>query len=288
MNAQIVESKCFDSSIKQDFVTASKAVVNWCGRKFSIVNDCFMELGTGFAKGVQKIIRVAGKLTMDPTSLARLCRLGITAFAVVEKCVGRPGIFTCANSQMAAAESMIYTVSVGDQVKYFATGEQKKESVLASLGQGALLVAGIGGVFVLLGEVALLNFSKISQAMGSIPLLSEITKIGFNFSHVVAGVAALGFGIFVIDTAIKLSEAKTTQEKVQKTIDLAWMISETALATLCFITAFLPSSPVTIAGFVVLGAIAAGIGIISFVYSMHVDDIKNEAKEQLNLSKNDV
>jgi len=248
------------------------SAVSWSGRQVRVISDFFIELGHGLAQGAKKIVRVVGKLSMDATSLARFCRLGITAFAVIEKCIGKPGIFTNASSQIATAESMIYTLNAGDQVKYFGVGKQKKESLVCSLGQGALLAAGIGGVFVFLGKVTLLNFSKISQAIGSIPVFGAITKLGVGLGQVVSGVAGLGFGLLAVDAAIKLSKAKTTQEKVQKTIDLAWMVAETALAVFC---ATGVKSFVAIA---VLAVVAAGLGITSFVYSMHVQDQKEKAE----------
>jgi hypothetical protein len=244
----------------------------WLGRPVYQMKNFFVEAGNGLEAAAKKVIRVFGKFSMDSCSIARFCRLGITAFAVIEKGMGVPGIFTLASNQFASAEGMIYTISVGSQIKYFGAGDYKQESILRSLGEGWLLAAGIAGFFVFLGEVALVNFAKIGQAIGSIPILGEVTKWGISFGQVVCGAAAVGFGFLIANNAIKLSQAKTTQEKVQSAIDLVWMMSEATLATYC------ATGTNNLAAFAFLATVSAGLGIASFAYDWHVKD-QSEAKK---------
>jgi hypothetical protein len=256
--------------------TLSPEEGNLCGRIVKAIEAFFCELGKGLVEGARKTAIFAGQLFRDCTSLARVCRLGINAFSVIEKCIGQPGLFTAINNQLGAAEGLIYTVSVGDQIKFFGTGKQKEESILNSLGQGALLAAGIGGVFVLLSQVALLSYTKISEAMGSIPVIGSFMK-DISLGQIVSGIAAAGFIALACDNASKIANADTKETRVQAIIDLAWNISELALAV------FVTVSAVSLVGLLVLGTVAAGLGITSFIYSKYVEGKAQEAKDQFKL-----
>lgn len=245
---------------------------NLSGRIATEIKDCFVDFGNGVVEIARKTMVYVGKLFKDSASLARVCRLGINAFSLIEKCLGQPGLFTAINTQLGTTEGLICTIGVGDQIKYFGTNKQAEESLLQNLGQGMLLVAGIGGVCVLLADVFMASFSWVADAVGSLPVFGAVAELGLGFGTVVSGIASLGFLAFACDSASKLANAVKTEEKIQAFIDLAWNISELALSIFVAVCD-------DWTGLLVLGTISASLGIASFVYNLYVEDREEEQKK---------
>jgi len=208
-------------------------------------------------KGINKIAWAARILTSDVCSLARICRMAISVFSVIEYCSGRPGLFSAVN--LSTIETTLYTFNSLEPIAYFWNRNDQNKSTCDVLANGFLLVSGVAGFLSLLDEAALIRLSN-----------SAFPALGAVISPVASGFMTLGFVCWGIDAARNLNRSDTIEEKTKHMLFLTWCVSQVALGVIL-------TAGVGNAVFIgVVGTFATSLGTAVFLYSNYLNEKKNQ------------
>jgi hypothetical protein len=248
---------------------------NSCGRFFQKIGNGFADAGGGAFKGVKKVMIALGHMRSDPNTFGRVLGLGVTAFSLIEMSIGKPGVFGKVTSRLLMTNSMIDNFQVFDSTGYFGAGKWQKnskadkserDSNYTIAGQACFLAASVGGLALFLGKMTFLNLSKVSAAIGSVPILGMAARLGIGFGTAITGLVGVGYASFGADAAKKLLHKQTSgREKAQARWDIARCASEVIFKTYIVTGSILGlTNPV---GLVALGSTSAVLGIASFLHS---------------------
>lgn len=215
-----------------------------------------------------------GQIRMDANAFGRVVQLGGYIFSAAEIAISKPGNFSHISSRLGTTKNFVDTMQALDSVHYFGKKETKK-SAANCLGYASMLVASVGLGMEVLDKCKLLSLGKIAEKIGSIPVLGSITKIGLNFGQIVTSFAAFGYSCFGVDAIERIIDAKNGDDKRQAWIDLAWFVSEVAAAV------FVVFAGAYIGGVIALGALAATLGLASYVHGIAVKERETETAAPL-------
>ena len=266
------------SNINQGSLSsATRSAGNFCGRVFKKIVKGFTDAGEGVLKGVKKVMIALGHIRSDRNAFANAIGLGVNAFSAIELGIGKPGILQKFTSRFLMTNSIIDQFQVLDSIGYFGArkwranpeaGKDKPDSKLTIAGQACFFAASAGGLALFLGKVTLLSLSKISAAIGSLPVFGMVTRLGIGFGTMVTGVVGVGFAFFGANAIRKLANKEIKgHERSQAKWDLAWCASEVALKSYIVAGSIIGGGFLNPIALLVLGSTAAGLGIASVLHS---------------------
>lgn len=210
-----------------------------------------------------------GQIRADANAFGRVLQLGGYVFSVAEIAIAKPGNYAHISSRLGTTKNVVDTMQALDSIHYFGNKEKKK-SVANCLGYASMLVASIGLGVDILDKCKLLSLGKVSQKIGSIPVIGSVAKTGVNLGQVITGFAAFGYSCFGVDAIERIVDAKQGDDKRQAWIDLAWFVSEVAAAT------FVVFAGGCIGGVIGLGTLAATLGLVSYLHGIGVKEREGE------------
>ncbi len=214
-------------------------------------------------QGVKIVFTKLGQIRMNVNAFSRLIELGGYGFTVAQLATGNNTGYSAMTNRIIRTKDVIDGIQGLDGISYFGSKDVRKESVFKTLGNGAMLLASAGSVF---GIVA-----RIAEKVGSVPILGKIAETGVSFGQMMSGIAGFGYSCFGAEAIERIKSAKTSDEKRQACIDLAWFVSEIAAKVfIVFASAYL-------GGVIALGAVAATLGIVSY---LHATAVKENAAEK--------
>lgn len=265
--------------------------------------DYIADAANHVIEGTKNAILTVAKVRSRTDLLARVARLGVNTFSTIELITGKTATFLNLTTRLITTETMVGIFQTLDPISYFVRGSHHNDSIENIIGNAALLTGGVGGVMQLLDKVSLISLANIGSAIGSIPVLGTITTLGVSFAGAVSGTTALAFGCFGVNAAIKLMDPEKAiaekctslygeevtdalgkndvtretlihDQKIQSMWDLAWCVSEVALAVIMI------AGTASVVGIIVVGALAAAIGIGAGYYRMQAAEyVENEVKK---------
>lgn len=172
----------------------------------------------------------------------------------------KPATFTM--QKIAGGMNVIDAFDLFSSINYWISGDFKKDHVFEVLANAALGVATVGGFVLWLGELGFLDLGAIAASIGSTPVIGgafqAVAQIGLG--SIVTGLAAVGFGFLAADAVRNIIHGDNKEKKVKGILDLISSIAYVAL----YILLLIPG--ICVPAIVVLGLVASGFGLSSFLY----------------------
>lgn len=224
----------------------------------------------------------------DPLALGRVFKIISYTIHGFRDYTGNKTLLSPVESRLFNNFNIFDTFCIFSDANYFIGGEYKKRNVWDNITGGLFLAADIGGLALWFDDIKFLNLANISTATGKIPVLGSVLNkipLGTALNVFVTGAfasMAVSASLRIKEEQKVISSTKATFEekeasKCKRTaaiIDLAWSISEIALKA--FVFTGLAGVPVYgTYGVLALSAIAAGLGIATYVY-----DEKNKLPQE--------
>lgn len=241
---------------------------------FGKIEHEISEIAKNVFEGFRLLFVRFGQIRMDANAFGRALQLGGFAFSVAEIAIAKPGNFAHISARLGTTKNFVDTMQALDCIHYYGNKGTKK-SAANCLGYASMLVASVGIGIEVLDKCKLLSLGKIAEKIGSIPVLGSITKIGLNFGQVITSFAAFGYSCFGVDAIERIIDAKNGDDKRQAWIDLAWFVSEVAAAV------FVVFASAYIGGVIALGALAATLGLASYMHGIAVKEREAETASPL-------
>lgn len=267
----IMTSRIDDGSSIGVLVTGSPPSTNnsaWQGRTV----QTFRDIGNGLQIGAKKVAEGFASVFKDANAFGRLLRLGINTFSAIEMVIGKPGAFSRASERFLNTESVIDSLQAIDSVGYFVSRKDREDSISNVLSNAAFLAAGVGTIVLFLGEVTLINLSKIGESLGRLPVFGMMKVAGFSLGNLVTGAIGIGFLFAGADAIHRVIHSDNRFDRTKAWLDLAWSIAEVAKCTLMLVGL---TNPVVLLTF---GSVAAGLGITAFLYGISVEEQKKSTR----------
>ena len=236
---------------------------------------------------LKKSANVVAEIVKDTDLLSRIFRLFNNFLQVASQFIS--SFSTPLTGALSATDSVVGAFQTFDSIGYFCKGEHKSDKWYNVAGNVAMLTSGIGSCVQLLGDVNLLDFEKIGNAISNSPAFGWMAKIGLTLCRVVSAVAAIGYLFFAIDAIQRIRDPEQTLKEMvenegkkiehlkekdkqallaqiskQAWIDLAWNIAEIVLQIFTIVMA------ASLVGMIVLGCISAVLGIAAGAYRIWV------------------
>jgi hypothetical protein len=225
-----------------------------------------------------RVFKTLGQIRSDGSNFGRSLRLCNFVFMGIEHYLGRPKLFSAFSERFAQTDSFIDTVNVLESIWYFVGGRYKNDNLASTLGWAAFTVAGGLGIFLFLDELAIIDLASIGAKMGN-SIFGKLTEIGWSLNDLALGAVGAAYTCFGVSAFIRLMHAETPRDTTQAWLDLAWSIAEVALKIFIF------SGCSSVVSLVVLGSIAAVLGLVAFVYERIGEEKapQNVVKPQLSV-----
>lgn len=244
---------------------------------FETVQQAFSNAASAVSEAAKSVFSALSELQLEPNSLARVLKLGENLFTTIELGTGKTDYFSSYTSVSQTTRSVIDCMQIFDSVGYFIGDRVKEDSWFGVVGNGVMCVGTVGSIISFMDELKVVDLSAIAQALGSIPVLGAVFRVGIAFEQVVTSVFIIGFALFGADAIGKLvDDEETPLQKRQAWIDLAWNVAEIGAAV------FFICAGTQIIGMVVLGTIASALGLVAFLHRVWVQ----RQEEQLNQETN--
>lgn len=163
---------------------------------------------------------------------------------------------------LSGAVNVIDFMEIFCVVDYFVSGsvaqDVKKGYVCKFLGSIFFALGTIGGIVLWLGELGFYNLAKAAAALGKIPVLGAVAAVGLL--PIVCGSLALGYAFYAGHAIQAILKATNKHQVIKGVIDIVSRVANVALFVL------LPIPGINLPAVIVLGIIAKGLGLVSFLY----------------------
>lgn len=241
-------------------------------RIFNVISKTAKDLALSIEDAIQSIFIALGQIRADACAFGRSLRFCSYTLFGIEKYLGKPGFFGVFTGRYFQMDGFIDTINVFETLHYFVTGkfQDKNENIAGILGNIGYLTAGGLGILLFLDEMTALSLAGAAASLGNNPVFGLVAQLGISLSDLALGTVIFSYGCFGVSAIIRLvrahaasdkSPAELARDKRQAWLDLAWSITEVALKT------FIITGGTSLIGLAVLGTIATGFGIASFLHS---------------------
>lgn len=223
-------------------------------------------------QGAKCVFTGLGTIHMKVNPFSQFLELGGFGFAVAQLATGNNTGFSGMIDRIVVTKDVIGGIQGLEGVNYFCSKELKKESIFKTLGNSMMMLASVGGIAEILDRCKLINLSGIADKIGSVPVLGKVVQGGIGYGQMISGFVGFGYGCFGAEAIDRLVNAETSDQKRQASLDIAWFVAEVAAKVfIVFASAYL-------GGVIALSAVAATLGIVSYLHRVDVEEKAAEEK----------
>lgn len=215
-----------------------------------------------FIKGVDKV--ADGARAVKDSTEGLYATLQTTSYLLMggEALFGASKPVTTTLMHMSASINVIDFMEIFSVGNYVASGaalqDCKKGFVCRFIGSISFAIGTIGGIALWFAELGFYNLAKAAAAIGSIPVIGVVAAI--PLLPFVCATVALGYALFAGHALQGLLKATNKHQVVKGVIDIVSRVANVALFVL------IPIPGINLPAVIVLGIIAKGLGLVSFLY----------------------
>lgn len=214
----------------------------------------------------EKALEGAVNVKKDGSAFFSALKFGNYAFMGAECAFGNKKPITFMMQKTAGGMSVIDAFDLFSSLNYWTSGDflgdWDQGKAFEVLGNATLTTASVGGFVLWLGELGFMDLAAISASIGNTPVIGgafqAIAEIGLG--SIVGGLVTVGYGFLAADALQNIINADNNEKRTKGILDLISSIAYVALNILLLI------SGICVAAIVVLGLIASGFGLASFLY----------------------
>jgi hypothetical protein len=229
------------------------------------------DFGAGIANGAVTVVKNIKLVQADSNNLSRVIRVVGYIFALIATAAQAKfrAVMAMTDEFVGAAQSICSLKDLTEKTK------PEDIPALKKISDASFLVAGIGSIVQFADTIKLVDLASVSTSTGILSYLgSNLKEIVGNVTTAIAGLAFILVGVNAsiklansvqeIDAADTPNDLKKAQMKRNESIlDLAFSVAEVAF---CALAIFQVAAPVVL---IVVGIVAASLGIAAFLYSKH-------------------
>jgi hypothetical protein len=235
------------------------------------IGDQFYDFGVGIANGATTVFKNIKLINADSNNFSRVIRVVGYIFALFMSTAQAKfrGVMSLTDEFVGAAQTFCSLQNLTEKTK------SEDNPVLKKFADASYLVAGVGSIALFTDTIKLTDLSSVSTSTGILSYLgSNLKEIVSNVTTAAVGLACILLGV---NASIKLANAideinnaandkallKAQMKRNESILDLAFCVAEVAF---CALAIFQVAAPAVL---IVVGIVAAGLGIASFLYSKH-------------------
>lgn len=180
----------------------------------------------------------------------------------VQAAAGASKPVTTTLMSLSGAINVVDFLEVFSAADYIVSGRAasdcKKGFILRLVGSISFAIGTVGGVVLWFGELGFYSLSKAAAAIGRVPVLGAVASVGLL--PFVCGAVALGYALYAGHAIQMLVKAENRHQVIKGCIDIVSRVANVALYIL------IPIPGVNLPAIIVLGIVAKGLGLVSFLY----------------------
>jgi len=215
-----------------------------------------------FVKGLDKV--ADGARAVKDSTEGLYATLQTTSYLLMggEALFGASKPVTTTLMHMSASINVIDFMEIFSVTNYMVSGaaveDCKRGFFCRFFGSISFAFGTIGGIALWLAELGFYNLGKAAAALGSIPVIGVVAVI--PLLPLVCATTALGYALFAAHSVQNLLKAKNKHQVIKGLIDIISRVANVALFVL------IPIPGINLPAVIVLGIIAKGLGLVSFLY----------------------
>jgi len=230
---------------------------------------------TKVKEAVGTVFKGLAGVISEPCELGRMLRFIGYGLLGLGHATGQPNFMNTLQDRTGHADGILDSTYILGDFSYWLGGGVRKDvtdedgkfrgdKICSPLGRVAFTVGNIGGVGLLLDSVGLINLGKWAESIGKIPFLGFITKV--SLVTVVRAAVGIAYTFFAVDSIMKMIDLKnenSDKKRIHAGFKLLHCIAEVAfkIVVLAGGTAISTIAP--------LGMLAAGTGVLSYLYHIY-------------------